>query len=82
MKEQFFYDPKSTETHPAYWDCECTEQYIHYESECICVSCGARKEDQPNSRVSEIYAMHYRMIDKSKDVPDYERKANAYYKRQ
>ena len=61
-KEVFFYNPKSIETTPDYWDCECEDQYIHPNSERICDRCSCVREDQPNSRISELYEMHYKLI--------------------
>lgn len=45
-----------------YWDCECESgssgfAHIHHKSEDRCQVCGARREDQPNSRASEVRAM-------------------------
>ena len=39
---------------PDYWDCECKDEYIHFESEESCPECKAKREDQPNSRISEV----------------------------
>jgi len=50
------------ETDPDYWDCECESgasgfAHVHHKSEDGCPVCGARREDQPNSRASEVRAM-------------------------
>ena len=37
-----------------FWDCECTERYIHRESVDYCPSCNTPRDDQPNSRVNEV----------------------------
>lgn len=62
MNETFFYDPHSQETHPDYWDCECLDQYIHHKSVDRCKICGAFEIEQPDSRISELYAMHHKNI--------------------
>jgi hypothetical protein len=62
MTEIFFYDPYSQETHPDYWDCECSDDYIHSKKEGYCILCGAIREDQPDSHISELYDMHYKNI--------------------
>ncbi len=62
MNETFFYDPYSQETHPNYWDCECIEMYIHPKTNKYCNRCGADRDDQPDSRISEMYTMHYKNI--------------------
>jgi len=62
MDEKFFYDPKSPDTDPRFWDCECIDQYIHSENESRCNTCGAYREDQPDTRISELYGMHYKNI--------------------
>ena len=62
MNETFFYDPYSQETHPDYWDCECEKNYIHSRKMSSCVYCGASACDQPDSHISELYAMHYKNL--------------------
>lgn len=37
-----------------YWDCECEHNFIHQRDELFCPACGARREDQPDSRQNEI----------------------------
>ena len=37
-----------------YWDCQCSDKFIHPTSTQSCLVCGAKKEDQPDSRVNEI----------------------------
>jgi len=37
-----------------YWDCECETNYIHHYTKESCPVCGARREDQPPSRVNEV----------------------------
>jgi len=39
-----------------YWDCECRKNYIHPASENVCTVCHARREEQPDSRVTEVLA--------------------------
>jgi hypothetical protein len=41
-------------TTPKFWDCECTELYIHPKSVTECAKCSARAEDQPDSRITEV----------------------------
>ena len=40
----------------AFWDCECETEFIHSASEQSCPRCGARRDDQPNSRADEVHA--------------------------
>jgi hypothetical protein len=42
-------------TTPKFWDCECTELYIHPKSVTQCLHCSARADDQPDSRITEVY---------------------------
>lgn len=45
----------SIELNESYWDCECKEDFIHskiHSQECS--KCGARQEDQPDSRAIEV----------------------------
>jgi len=37
-----------------YWDCECKTHYIYYKTVRVCNRCNALKEDQPNSRQTEV----------------------------
>ncbi|OIO15072.1 MAG: hypothetical protein AUJ54_13385 [Ignavibacteria bacterium CG1_02_37_35] len=37
-----------------YWDCECTNDYIHSNIESRCDKCEAMEEDRPNSRENEV----------------------------
>lgn len=46
-------DP-NTVTNPAYWDCNCEDDYIHSKLESFCQRCNANREDQPDSRVREV----------------------------
>jgi hypothetical protein len=50
------------ETHPDYWDCECDNDYIHYNSpdgQAVCQRCDAHEADQPDSRVNELIEKGY-----------------------
>ena len=38
-----------------YWDCECRKNYIHLKSHAKCDACGAFAEDQPDSRINEVF---------------------------
>lgn len=42
------------ETTSDFWDCECEEKFIHPRCEAFCPDCGAVREEQPDSRTSEI----------------------------
>ena len=60
--EQYGQDP-ATVTHPGYWDCECKTNYIRPkqslgadQSKFECPLCGAREDDQPDSRADEVKA--------------------------
>jgi len=37
-----------------HWDCECNENYIKTKDVEYCKICGARQEEQPNSRINEL----------------------------
>ena len=39
---------------PEYWDCECSENYIHKKAKAKCVVCGSVPDEQPDSRVEEV----------------------------
>ena len=43
-------------TTPQYWDCECRNLYIHGRTEFACRRCGAERDEQPDSHVSEVTA--------------------------
>ena len=52
-------------TNPLYWDCECSEKYIHKKIEATeCLICGYCAEDMPDSRQSEIDSGKY-FVDRS-----------------
>lgn len=38
-----------------FWDCECVDRFIHPHTQSECTRCGAYKEDQPHSIVSEVF---------------------------
>jgi len=55
-------DP-ATVTNPDYWDCECEDNYIRPkqktgadQSKFECPDCGAREDEQPDSRADEVAA--------------------------
>ena len=37
-----------------FWDCECERDYIHPKAQTPCLVCGAERDSQPDSRVSEV----------------------------
>ena len=37
-----------------YWDCECTDNYIHPKSQYRCEVCGARSDESPDSHAKEV----------------------------
>lgn len=37
-----------------FWDCECREDFIHPNTNIMCVACGAIRVDQPPSRGNEV----------------------------
>jgi len=39
-----------------YWDCECKDDYIKPAHQSSCNTCGAVKDDQPDSRINEVEA--------------------------
>ena len=44
------------ETTPLYWDCECEHGFIHSHKQVKCDICGARRDEQPDSRINEVIA--------------------------
>lgn len=46
-------------TTPAFWDCECEENYIHPRNISRCGRCGAKRDDQPDARLDEVKEMLY-----------------------
>ena len=44
-------------TSDQFWDCECTYNYIHHNSEQLCMICTCAREDQPPSRLREVLLM-------------------------
>lgn len=56
--EQYFDAIGDVTTDTRFWDCECEENYINLKAEQTeCTLCGAKDEDQPDSRVNEIMNM-------------------------
>lgn len=49
------------ETTTEYWDCECEINYIHPSIEMECKICDCRKDEQPDSIVSEVIAAGWRI---------------------
>ncbi|CAM3777528.1 hypothetical protein LIHA111178_07970 [Litorimonas haliclonae] len=41
-------------TTPDYWDCECPTDYVHRSFVSSCHLCGALREEQPDSRRTEV----------------------------
>jgi len=56
--EKFRQDDVTTEN---YWDCECEQDYIHAKNEQLCSRCYAIPDDQPDSRIDEVFEQfgHY-----------------------
>ena len=50
-------DDNDVETTPDYWDCECKENYIHKKEFPSCGVCGAKRDEQPDSRTVEVNKM-------------------------
>lgn len=44
----------NVKTDPRFWDCECSNHYIHSKNHTVCNKCGAQSEEQPDSRVEEL----------------------------
>ena len=42
-------------TNDSFWDCECDDDFIHPKSQPKCDKCGTKSEDQPDSRLDEVY---------------------------
>lgn len=43
-------------TTPDFWDCECSHDYVHPNTEKKCSVCGALRYDHPDSRANEVVA--------------------------
>ena len=41
-------------TTPDFWDCECSEKFIHSRQVERCAHCGAHRDEQPDSRLFEV----------------------------
>lgn len=53
-------------THPAFWDCECDEDYIHIKSETLhCDKCGADEDDMPDAHTKEVL---YMLLDQAREL--------------
>lgn len=50
------YDHGDIITSPDFWDCGCQRDYIHPRKERKCKVCGARRDEQPESRLGEVLA--------------------------
>lgn len=50
------------ETTEGYWDCNCDEDFIHSKKETSCNKCGAKSNDQPDSRINEVVIMNINKI--------------------
>jgi hypothetical protein len=46
--------PLGLSLNPKFWDCECSDNYIHPKTENNCSKCGAQAVDQPDSRENEV----------------------------
>lgn len=46
-----------------FWDCECETNFIHAREEDSCVNCNCYREEQPDSRVNEVF--YFRQTDLS-----------------
>ena len=40
-----------------FWDCECSENYIHPKTVRECLKCGAQVDEQPDSHICEVVKM-------------------------
>lgn len=61
----------NVETTEEYWDCECATNFIHPKTVAECLRCGAQRDDQPDSRVSEVIAHGLPFLnDKCKPLDD------------
>ena len=53
-------------THPAFWDCECDEDYIHIKSEELnCLKCNAYEDDMPDAHTKEVL---YMLLDQAREL--------------
>ena len=41
-------------TTPLFWSCNCMEDYVHAVAELECLRCGVKRENAPDSRVSDV----------------------------
>ena len=53
------YEAPVEETNPSFWDCNCSEKYIHPKVQASCPRCNAKRDsiDQPDSHVIEVKQM-------------------------
>jgi hypothetical protein len=47
-------EPIEVKTTSLFWDCECTENYIHPKDKAVCERCHSKQQDSPDARVSEL----------------------------
>lgn len=47
-----------------FWDCECSENYIHPVNQNECLICKSLQEDSPNSRDDEVKKYYYQSSSK------------------
>ena len=50
-------DVNQFSTTEQFWDCECEVNYIHPKSVLVCPRCKARRDERPDSRMNEVFAL-------------------------
>lgn len=50
-------DVNQFQTTERFWDCECEVNYIHPKSVLVCPRCKARRDERPDSRMNEVFAL-------------------------
>ena len=50
-------DVNQFSTTEQFWDCECEVNYIHPKSVLVCPRCKACRDERPDSRMNEVFAL-------------------------
>ena len=67
------------ETDPDWWDCNCEKYFVHPKYERSCSRCGAKRDEQPDSRVKEIPLVLLERASELSTVGSREQKTIDYY---
>jgi len=61
LLEQYVQFPNEI-TSPFYWDCECEDNYIHSKRELVCINCGAKQFEMPDSIKTEVLKFGLQLV--------------------